>query len=162
MENSPLPDISCPFCSIKLKESVFLESGDFIAIYNIAPILEGHSLVIPRRHIESIYELHQAEMEEFFKFAAQATKILMKTFNGEGFDWSFQQGEVAGQTVAHVHLHIVIRKPGDLPGSGEWYEEVRKNESILLESKSRQRLSPDEMRTIVKKIRDIADIDFVK
>lgn len=162
MDNTTVPEISCPFCASALEDSVFLGSSDFIAIYNIAPILEGHSLVIPRRHVESIFELHQAEMEEFFKFAAKATKLLMKTFNGKGFDWSVQQGEAAGQTVAHVHLHIVIRKPGDLRESGEWYEDVRKNESILLDSKSRKKLSQDEIRKVVKKIRDIADIDFVK
>jgi diadenosine tetraphosphate (Ap4A) HIT family hydrolase len=115
-----------------------------MAIYNIAPILRGHSLVIPKKHIESVMDLNHAEHEEFFQFARNVTRVLLSAFKGEGFDWSLQQGIDAGQSESHLHLHIVIRKPDDMDQGEEWYQKVRDNEQSLLDSSSRQRLSDEE------------------
>ncbi|MBK7029402.1 MAG: HIT family protein [Bacteroidales bacterium] len=136
--------LSCPFCREGISNVSFLESDYFRAIYNIAPIIRGHSLVISRRHIESVLDFTKEEQSEFLVFAAEVTRLLLKTFRGEGFDWSVQEGKVAGQSVPHFHMHIVIRRPGDLQADEDWYGKIVENEDILLDSNSRKKLSDEE------------------
>lgn len=121
-----------------------MESENFVAIYNIAPMLRGHSLVVPRKHYSSLIGLPDAELAEFTKFSRRVTELLLEAFKGEGFDWSIQEGSAAGQSIDHLHLHIVIRKPGDLKEGKEWYELIKGNENQILDSTSRKRLSPEE------------------
>jgi len=123
-----------------------MQSAKFLAVYNIAPVLRGHSLVVPRSHISSLFDLSQEDQSEFMDFSLKVTRVLLSAFKGEGYDWSIQEGKSAGQSVEHLHLHIVIRNPGDLPEGTEWYLKIRENESLLLESDHRQRLSEDEYR----------------
>jgi bis(5'-adenosyl)-triphosphatase len=144
MNELKLVDGKCPFCKETVTGSSFMHSDNFLAIYNIAPILRGHSLVIPKRHVISLFELSEAESTEFFMFSKEVTELLMEAFKGEGFDWSIQEGIVAGQSVLHLHLHIVIRKPNDMKEQVEWYHKVKENELAQLDSNSRPRLSDNE------------------
>lgn len=144
MNELKLVDGNCPFCKETVTGSSFMHSANFLAIYNIAPILRGHSLVIPKRHISSLFELTDCELAEFFKFSKEVTELLMEAFKGEGFDWSIQEGTVAGQSVPHLHLHVVIRKANDMEVQDEWYHQVRENELAQLDSNSRPRLSAKE------------------
>lgn len=121
-----------------------MESEYFLAIYNISPILRGHSLVIPKKHIQSLFELSEKETNEFFTFSRSVTKVLIEAFKGEGYDWSIQEGKSAGQSVPHLHLHIVVRKPGDLKKDEEWYDKVRNSEREFLDTSGRTRLSDEE------------------
>jgi bis(5'-adenosyl)-triphosphatase len=135
---------NCPFCRKDIVSSAFMESEHFIAIYNIAPILRGHSLVISRKHIKSLFELSSAELAEFSVFSREVTQLLLEAFKGEGFDWSIQEGASAGQSVPHLHLHIVNRRKNDLYGLANWYPRVQENEAGMLDSASRTRLSEAE------------------
>jgi bis(5'-adenosyl)-triphosphatase len=136
--------MECPFCRDGIENISFLESEYFRAVYNIAPILRGHSLVISKRHIESVLDFTKEEQAEYLSFSSEVTKLLLKTFKGKGFDWSVQEGKIAGQSIPHFHMHIVIRKPGDLQPEEDWYGKIVKNEEILLDSSSRKRLSDEE------------------
>lgn len=78
------------------------------------------------------------EQSEFLVFAAEVTRLLLKTFRGEGFDWSVQEGKVAGQSVPHFHMHIVIRRPVISRADEDWYGKIVENEDILLDSNSRK------------------------
>ncbi|HOW31503.1 MAG TPA: HIT family protein [Bacteroidales bacterium] len=146
-------ELQCPFCTAEFTESAFLADNNFVAVYNIAPILPGHSLVVPRRHAESLMDLSANEVSGFFGFAREATRQLLKAFNGDGFDWSLQEKESAGQTVAHLHLHIVIRRKGDLEETGDWYPLVEQSENTLLDSFSRKKLDNEEYRLITNRLR---------
>lgn len=151
-----LDQSSCPFCIAGFSEHAFIENGDFIAVYNIAPILPGHSMIIPKKHIESILELSENQITELFSFARKVTVFLTDVFQGEGFDWSLQENEVAGQSVDHLHLHIVIRKTGDLSSPGKWYKMIEDNENQLLDSKSRKRLDIDSYKRITDFLKEQA------
>src|SRR4051812_9287501 len=111
----------CPFCSKKTEEA-FLETTNFIAIYNIAPVLPGHSLVIPKKHIESLFELTDEETGELMILGKKVASLLSKVLNTDAFDWAIQEKEAAGQSVLHLHMHVVPRKIGDLPNPGDWYQ----------------------------------------
>jgi bis(5'-adenosyl)-triphosphatase len=137
-------DQDCPFCNPRVQSKAFMESGNFLALYNIAPILRGHSLVISRNHVRSILDLPDSQSTEFVDFAKKVTEILLSAFKGEGFDWSVQDGSAAGQSIEHLHLHIVIRRKNDLDGNSEWYPKVQANEQELLDTAHRKRISMEE------------------
>lgn len=146
----------CPFCTKTIDLQSFTSSKNFYAIYNIAPIIPGHSLVIPERHIESLLELSDDELAEMMQLARKATKILTGAFRCSGFDWSVQDGEAAGQTVAHLHLHIVPRKANDLDEKKSWFGMIAESEKQFLDSASRPKLSPKEIEDITSTLRAYA------
>lgn len=146
--------VKCPFCGPEIGDAVFARSKHFLAVYNVAPILPGHSLIIPRNHIKSVLELDEERMQEMMSFARKVTKLLQKVFQTEGFNWSLQDKEIAGQTIAHLHMHIVLRYPGDLHEPGDWYPKVSNNINQVLDSSARERLSEEEMEKIVARLRD--------
>ncbi len=144
----------CPFCDKGSSES-FLSSANFLAIYNIAPVLPGHSLVIPKRHMESLFELTDDEASEFMLMGRKVAKLLTIALNTNAFDWAIQEKEAAGQTVSHLHMHVVPRKIGDLPDPGDWYQELEKSEKHI-DSLHRKKLNASEMQKIVHKLRGLA------
>lgn len=144
---------TCPFCNRWVQSAVFYEHGDFLAIYNIAPVLPGHSLVIPKNHYTGILELSDSELFEFFDTARMALRILVKAFNTDAFDWSLQEKPEAGQTIEHLHLHIVPRLKGDLPRPGDWYPLIHHNDAEIIDSENRPRLSSGVIRQIVDELK---------
>ncbi len=151
-ETKPKADNNCVFCQKEITGKSFYTKGNFAAIYNIAPVLPGHSLIIPLQHHESLEELSDAELGEMMVFARKVTVVLKPFFGCTGFDWTIQDGEPAGQTIPHLHLHIIPRKPFDLPGESEWYSKIPGNEKTMLESNLRERLSDYEYNRITKKL----------
>jgi len=145
--------MECPFCSPEINHSVFYESAEMLAICNIAPVLPMHSLVIPRRHVESIFELSPEEFGKFFRFAYEVTLMLNRVTETVGFDWSLQESEEAGQTVPHLHLHIIPRKPGDLAQPGNWFAQLEKSKHYLSDSKERHRLNKEQIAEMVNLIK---------
>jgi bis(5'-adenosyl)-triphosphatase len=141
---------SCIFCHKEILAKSFYTTEQFSAFYNIAPILPGHSLIIPIKHYESLFELSEDEISEMMVFARKITSVLKTVFNCDGFDWTIQDGVSAGQTVPHLHLHIIPRKPLDIPESNEWYSKIRQNEAHLLDSVNRERLSDVEYDSITQ------------
>jgi len=139
----------CPFCSSEINNQVFLQEKNMMAVYNIAPILPGHSMVIPRRHAETIFDLSEAELKELFTFSRKVTGLLMRVFDCVGFDWSLQESEAAGQSISHLHLHIIPRKPGDLEHPGKWYSLLEQQRNAIIDSPGRKPLDTDEISNII-------------
>lgn len=127
-----------------------------MAIYNIAPALPGHSLIIPKMHFTSLMDLNSGELFEFFDTARFALRILMKAFNTDAFDFSIQEKPEAGQTIEHLHLHIVPRMKGDLKHPGDWYPLVHHNDEVIIDSIHRKRLNQQAMDQIVIELKSIA------
>ncbi len=147
---------SCVFCQKKIQENHFFASENFLAIYNIAPILPGHSMVIPKLHHQSITELSDPELCEMTLFARKTVNLLMKTFGAKAFNWTIQEGEEAGQTVPHLHLHLIPRVEKDLPHPGDWYPLLKESEAKIIDSDVRSRFSYDEIVQVVERIRSVA------
>ena len=150
-----LQDTTCPFCREDVQAGHFAASDNFLALYNLAPILPGHSLVIPRRHILSLMELDDRELCELTLFSRDVVKILQKAFGSRSFDWTIQEGLDAGQSIPHLHLHIIPRVQGDLPQPGDWYPLLEQSELEIIDSEARPKLTEDEMRAIVRRLREI-------
>jgi len=152
----PAQDPTCPFCSRTAQPAVFYETDEFLALYNIAPVLPGHVLVIPRAHHTSLLSLTEKELMAFFATSRKVLRIVLKAFGTDAFDWSIQEKPEAGQTLEHLHLHIVPRKRNDLPEAGEWYPLVHRNDEDIIDSRNRPRLSKKDLQKIVEKLKETA------
>jgi bis(5'-adenosyl)-triphosphatase len=144
---------ACPFCSSAIKSHILMETTGFAAIYNHAPILPGHAMIITTDHKESIMELSSTELFTFVNFSRKVTNVLLRVFGGEGFDWSLQESEAAGQSVAHLHLHIIPRKRNDLEKPGDWYQLLENQRHQHIDDAGRKRLSEEEISAIVSIIK---------
>jgi bis(5'-adenosyl)-triphosphatase len=149
--------MDCPFCFPTVWTSVFAFNANFLGVYNLAPILPGHSLIVPRKHYHSIFEMSDPELSEMIVFTKKVTELLTDTFHAEAFNWSLQEKESAGQSVAHLHLHVVPRYQGDMPDPGDWYPMIRDNFGEILDSSNREKLSDQEMRQVVSRLRILAE-----
>lgn len=106
--------ISCPFCV--LDESRIIAQNDFvIAFYDGFPVNPGHTLIIPRRHVANYYDLTDQEKTALWSMADYCKSIIDSRFSPDGYNIGINIGTAAGQSVPHVHLHLIPRFTGDTP-----------------------------------------------
>ena len=77
------------------------------------PISPGHTLVIPRRHVGSLFEIDAKERDALFRLFEDAKRRLDKDYKPDGYNIGINDGPAAGQTVAHLHIHLIPRYAGD-------------------------------------------------
>lgn len=104
----------CPFCNPD-STRIILSNRHSIAIYDGFPVSPGHCLIIPKRHIASFFEATREEQTALFELLAEMQKILVNERNPNGFNIGINVGEAAGQTVMHLHIHLIPRYAGDQP-----------------------------------------------
>lgn len=143
----------CPFCNPDIQKHCFLETPLFLAIYNLSPIFPGHSLIIPRRHARSLLDLSDEEQTALIPFTNLVIKKLSLYFDMDGFNLSLQDGQAGGQTISHLHLHVLPRNSGDLKEPGDWYPMVHQHEQEILDGKNRPTLPEEQILAIVKRLR---------
>ena len=107
-------DQNCPFCTLP-RDRVVLESEIGLVIRDGFPVSPGHTLVIPKRHVASLFELDQDERHRLIDLVAKAREQLMAEFKPDGMNIGINDGEAAGQTVMHLHVHLIPRYAGDSP-----------------------------------------------
>ena len=88
-------------------------SARALAFRDAFPISPGHTLVIPNRHVKSIFELEDAERDDLFQALSRARSDLISEMNPDGFNVGINDGLMAGQTVMHLHVHLIPRFKGD-------------------------------------------------
>ena len=103
---------SCYFCSLPSKR-IILETELSIVIFDAFPVSEGHTLIITKRHIESIFDTTKEEQIDLLANLDKAKKILDQKFSPDGYNIGINDGEAAGQTVMHLHTHLIPRFSGD-------------------------------------------------
>ncbi len=107
-----VPD--CPFCNLS-EDRVWQRTDKAIAFYDNYPVSPGHALVIPKRHIATLMELPEQDLQEIWTLVAQVRNLLKEKFKPQGFNIGINEGKAAGQTVPHAHIHIIPRYDGDVP-----------------------------------------------
>ena len=108
-----MPDpIACPFCPIKDRE-ILAEHPLAAAITDSFPLTQGHTLIVPRRHVASFFELTTNERLAMLGLLDQAKATLDTKYSPSGFNIGVNDGTAAGQTVMHVHIHLIPRYKGD-------------------------------------------------
>jgi len=106
----------CLFCSIidRREREVIGENRLFIAVPDHYPVSQGHALLIPKRHIATLAELTPAEMVALGEILRVIQKRLNEEFAPDGYNVGVNEGEAAGQTVPHLHIHVIPRYAGDV------------------------------------------------
>lgn len=101
---------SCTFCKIARKEapaSIVYEDEEVIAFMSIHPINVGHTLVVPKKHYENIYEISEEEIAYLYKIVKKLAHAVKKAVDAEGIRIVQNNGEAAGQVIFHMHVHII-------------------------------------------------------
>ena len=84
------------------------------AVYDKFPVSVGHVLVIPKRHVRDYFELDIKEVSSLWGMVIQVKTIIDSKYNPQGYNIGFNVGESAGQTINHVHIHVIPRYKGDM------------------------------------------------
>jgi diadenosine tetraphosphate (Ap4A) HIT family hydrolase len=105
--------MSCPFCSLDASRK-WIEHEHAIAFADAYPVADGHTLVTPRKHVASIYELSADVQSAVWELVAQVRERLLVGLKPDGFNIGVNDGAAAGQTVEHAHVHIIPRRNGDV------------------------------------------------
>jgi len=104
----------CPFCDVALS-CIQLENEVGIAILDAFPVSEGHILVVPRKHVTTLFDLSPVEQASLWQLVSEVRSYLSHKFNPDGFNIGINDGQAAGQTVMHAHIHVIPRRIGDDP-----------------------------------------------
>ena len=126
---------NCIFCKIALGQipaATLYEDDDFRVILDLGPASKGHALILPKTHAKNIYELSDELAGKVFVLAKKMATAMTEALQCDGFNIVQNNGETAGQTVFHFHMHLIPRYQGDnvkltwAPGtlSDEWKEEI--------------------------------------
>lgn len=102
---------NCPFCQT---DEAALRNALAYLRFDINPVNPGHCLIIPFRHVSDFFETTPEERQAMLSLADEAKAMLDLKFAPDGYNLGLNVGAVAGQTVPHVHLHLIPRYVGDV------------------------------------------------
>ena len=107
-------NISCPFCILESNRDIVIENKKAFAIFDKFPVSNGHLLIIPKLHCYSYFDLDIEMQNACWDLVNQGKQLLEKNYSPEGFNIGVNIKESAGQTVPHVHIHLIPRYAGDV------------------------------------------------
>lgn len=128
----PQPDRSdCPFCFPTSDRELISESATVYALMDKYPVSPGHTLIIPKQHVGNYFELPERAKAACWLMVDRARMLLAARFQPDGFNVGINVGDAAGQTIPHVHIHVIPRFRGDvenptggvrsiIPGKGDY------------------------------------------
>lgn len=103
--------MKCIFCEI---DKYVLENELAYAIYDKFPVNNGHLLFIPKRHVSNFFDITTEERIALFELVDKGKLLLDKKYAPNGYNLGVNIGEYAGQSVMHVHIHLIPRFKGDI------------------------------------------------
>lgn len=136
-------EADCIFCKIangEIPSSTIYEDQDFRVILDLGPASRGHALILPKEHFKDVCELDEAIAARILPLGARIGTAMKKSLGCAGFNLVQNNGEAAGQTVFHFHVHVIPRYEGGpsivtwKPGSAspeELQETAKKIQSAL-------------------------------
>lgn len=131
---------NCIFCQIvsrRAHSNIVFEDDRHIAFLDIYPFSKGHTLVCPKEHGETIWDMKEMDIADLFQVASKVSKAVVTAVQADGFRFVQNNGEAANQVVAHVHVHII---PVKMEDKGRFSE--------------RKSCSQAEMEEVARSIRD--------
>lgn len=105
---------ACSFCAPEPTRELLTESATCYTLFDKYPVSPGHALVIPKKHIPNYFDLSLHTKTALWLMADRVKELLTERFHPDGFNLGMNVGAAAGQTVPHVHLHIIPRYQGDV------------------------------------------------
>ncbi|XP_059518879.1 bis(5'-adenosyl)-triphosphatase [Myotis daubentonii] len=113
---------------------VFLRTELSYALVNRKPVVPGHVLVCPLRPVERFRDLRPDEAADLFQATQRVGKVVEKHFQGTSLTLAMQDGPEAGQTVKHIHIHILPRKAGDFHRNDSIYDKLQTHDKEGVDS----------------------------
>jgi len=104
----------CRFCTSKPGRQLIVESKFGFAAFDRHPASNGHFLVIPYRHFASYFDIQDDEREDLWTLVAKGKEVVDKEWNPDGYNIGINVGEAAGQSIHHLHIHVIPRYKGDV------------------------------------------------
>lgn len=107
---------NCVFCKIisgDIPSTVLYEDDNFKAIMDISPASKGHVIILTRKHFENLFELEDKEAEKVIVIARKIATAMKKELNCDGINFLQNNGKAAGQSVFHIHFHLIPRYKDD-------------------------------------------------
>ena len=108
-----MPSQPCPLCALP-SERIIDQNDRGLVVRDGYPISKGHTLIIPKRHTGSFFDLTETERLDLLLLLDKAKTALDNEFNPNGFNIGINDGPAAGQTVPHLHIHLIPRYNGDI------------------------------------------------
>lgn len=116
-----MKDENCIFCKIlagEIPSTAVYEDDDFKAILDVNPAARGHVIILPKNHAANIYELPDEDASKIMVVAKKIATAIEKAYHCDGVNILQDNGEAAGQTVFHLHVHVIPRFKGDTVNIG--------------------------------------------
>jgi len=101
----------CVFCA---REDLFMENQLAWMKYDKYPVSPGHSLIITKRHVENFFDTTPEERQAINELLDETKKLLDKQYNPDGYNIGVNCGQAAGQSIMHLHVHLIPRYWGDV------------------------------------------------
>jgi diadenosine tetraphosphate (Ap4A) HIT family hydrolase len=108
--------LDCLFCDFENPEKHKLIKQNDLAYarWDNHPVSDGHAEVVPKRHVDSFFDLQEDELSAIFGLAKITREIIVAKHKPDGFNIGINDGEAAGRTIHHLHLHLIPRYIGDV------------------------------------------------
>ena len=116
-----MKDENCIFCKIlagEIPSTAVYEDDDFKAILDVNPAARGHVIILPKNHAANIFELPDEDASKIMIVAKKIATAIEKAYHCDGVNILQNNGEAAGQTVFHLHVHVIPRFKGDTVNIG--------------------------------------------
>lgn len=116
-----MKDENCIFCKIlagEIPSTAVYEDDDFKAILDVNPAARGHVIILPKNHAANIYEFPDEDASKIMMVAKKIATAIEKAYHCDGVNILQNNGEAAGQTVFHLHVHVIPRFKGDTVNIG--------------------------------------------
>lgn len=105
--------MNCIFCEYS-KEEYIAENDLCFAIFDKFPVNEGHALIIPKRHFQNYFDATKEEIAAMYDLSQEVKKIIDDKHSPDGYNVGVNVNHEGGQTIMHLHMHIIPRYKGDI------------------------------------------------
>ncbi|MBN1295954.1 HIT family protein [bacterium] len=149
-------DRACSFCAIieKRESCIVVESELAVALNDAFPVSPGHMLVVPRRHIASFFDATEEEILACYRLIRTCRTMLDSTRHPDGYNIGINIGRPAGQTVFHLHIHVIPRYAGDVRSPRGGVRHVIHGKGDYLPIQNSEKIDPSTSGGVVSPIID--------
>jgi len=104
----------CPFCELSPEREIIIDTPTAFAIYDKYPVSRGHALIIPKDHRDDYFDLTPEQQRACWSLVNIVKSIIEEKYQPDGFNIGVNINSAAGQTISHVHIHLIPRYTGDV------------------------------------------------
>lgn len=139
------------------KAAIVAHTSLSYASVNLKPITNGHLLIMPKRAVSAVKQLSREELGDLWYLAQQMSVVLERKYGSQSTTFAIQDGKYAGQTVDHVHIHVIPRFPKDFKKNDDIYVELEKEAASDVADGDRKTQTMEEMEAEALSYRKVVE-----